>query len=88
MQIVRELKDLDWAVSGYVADGERTVSVQSRGFSDLVVWNPGETKAAALADLDPGGWRHMLCLEAATIGAPVHVAAGESWSAAQILKVR
>lgn len=70
-----------------LSDGPRRLAVQSRGFRDLVVWNPGEAKAAALADLDPGGWRHLLCLEAATIGVPVSLAAADSWTGAQILRL-
>ncbi|WP_028080320.1 D-hexose-6-phosphate mutarotase [Solimonas soli] len=66
-------------------DGDTRLVVQSRNFPDLVVWNPGEAKAAALADLDPGGWRQMLCLEAATIATPVRLAPGARWRAAQRL---
>ncbi|MFT4047439.1 MAG: D-hexose-6-phosphate mutarotase [Solimonas sp.] len=68
-------------------DGEARLLVQSRHFPDLVVWNPGEQKAAGLADLDAGGWRRMLCIEAAAIAAPVRLAPGERWQAAQRLVV-
>lgn len=66
-------------------DGDARLLVQNRNFPDLVVWNPGATKAAALADLDPDGWRRMLCLEAAAIGQPLHLAPGARWQAAQRL---
>ena len=66
-------------------DGMQRLQVRSRNFPDLVVWNPGEAKAAALADLDPGGWRQMLCLEAAAIATPVRLAPGARWQAAQRL---
>jgi len=67
-------------------DGDTRLVVHSRNFPDLVVWNPGEHKAAALADLDPDGWRQMLCLEAASIATPVQLAPGARWRAAQKLE--
>ncbi|MGH8445657.1 MAG: D-hexose-6-phosphate mutarotase [Solimonas sp.] len=66
-------------------DGDTRLQVHSRNFADLVVWNPGPEKAAALADLDAEGWRQMLCIEAATIAHPVRLAAGARWQAAQRL---
>ena len=41
------------------------------GFTDVVVWNPGPERAAALPDLELGGYRHMLCIEAEAIGQPI-----------------
>lgn len=67
-------------------DGSRALRVVQHGFNDLVVWNPGAGKAAALADLDPGGWQQMLCIEAAVISTPVTLAAGAEWRASQILE--
>jgi glucose-6-phosphate 1-epimerase len=40
-------------------------------------------KAAALADLPPGGEREMLCVEAGAVQLPVVVAPGERWEGAQ-----
>lgn len=41
-----------------------------------VVWNPGPALCARLADMPADGWRHMLCVEAAAIDAPVELAPG------------
>ncbi|NKF21506.1 D-hexose-6-phosphate mutarotase [Solimonas marina] len=68
-------------------DGRRTLRIGQRGFTDLVVWNPGAEKADALTDLDADGWRQMLCVEAAVIGVPVTLDPGAQWSAAQTLEV-
>lgn len=69
-----------------LTEGERRLRIEQTGFSDTVVWNPGLTKAAALADLEqPDGYRRMLCVEAATIGRPVEVASGERWTGSQTL---
>ena len=62
---------------------ERSLEIGFDTFPDAVIWNPGGTKAAALADLDPGGERRMVCVEAAAVQRPVTVAAGERWSGTQ-----
>lgn len=59
--------------------------IEQSGFSDTVVWNPGPSKAALLADLDPGGWQRFLCIEAAAVGRPVQLQPGERWVGTQTL---
>lgn len=66
---------------------ERSLEIGFDGFRDAVVWNPGPIKAAALADMDPGGERHMVCVEAAAVQQAVSVAAGERWSGTQRFRV-
>ena len=61
----------------------RSVDITQAGFQDVVAWNPGAARAQTLADLAPGGWRHMICLEAARIAHPVHLEPGQSWAGAQ-----
>lgn len=55
------------------------------GATETVVWNPGAALSAELADLPDDGWRHMLCVEAASIDAPLVLAPGQSWEIAQEL---
>ena len=62
---------------------ERSLEIGFDGFPDAVIWNPGPAKAATLADMEPGGERHMLCVEAAAAQRPVSVAAGARWSGTQ-----
>jgi glucose-6-phosphate 1-epimerase len=66
---------------------DRALAVRAEGFPDVVVWNPGPTKCAALADMAPDGWRRMLCVEAGAIRTPVVVPAGGSWRGRQVLAV-
>jgi glucose-6-phosphate 1-epimerase len=68
-----------------VRDSVRKTRVAMTGLSDIVVWNPGPTRGAALPDLAPGGWLRMLCVEAAQIGTPVHLEPGERWTGQQVL---
>lgn len=63
----------------------RSLRVQATGFPDVVVWNPGAAKGAALADLEPDGYRRFLCIEAAVIGRPVQLAPGARWRGTQTL---
>lgn len=58
-------------------------TIEQEGFCDVVVWNPGPAKAAALADLPDDDWLNFLCVEAATIGRPVLLAPGEQWTGRQ-----
>lgn len=70
-----------------VRDGGSELTVQSDGFPDAVVWNPGPEKSAALKDMEPEGFRRFVCIEAAAIQHPLRLAPGESWSGMQRLLV-
>lgn len=63
----------------------RRLRIESQGFADVVVWNPGAAKGAALADLEPDGYRRFLCVEAAMIGRPQRLGPGQSWTGMQTL---
>lgn len=62
----------------------RAMRVEQAGFRDVVVWNPGPARAAALADLEPEGWRRYVCVEA-VVAEPVTVAPGVRWEGVQRL---
>jgi glucose-6-phosphate 1-epimerase len=68
-----------------LADGARRLRIEAANFPEVVVWNPWEAKAAAMADLAPGDFRRFLCVEAALIGEPVSLAPGEQWWGRQTL---
>ena len=70
-----------------VTDGEQMLRVESEGFADTVVWNPGAELAAGLADLGPGEHRHFVCVEAARILEPIRLEPGAGWTGAQHLIV-
>jgi glucose-6-phosphate 1-epimerase len=68
-----------------LAEDGRRVEITQQGFEDAVVWNPGPERCARLADMPADGWRQMLCVEAAIIGHPVELPAGETWVGRQSL---
>jgi glucose-6-phosphate 1-epimerase len=70
-----------------VRESARALGVEATGFPDTVVWNPG-TAAASLADLEPGGEKRMLCIEAAAAANPVALDAGGTWRGSQRLTAR
>ena len=66
---------------------ERRLQIHQQGFEDVVVWNPGAAKCAALPDMPADGYRNMVCVEAARITRPVQLAARASWSGMQKLSL-
>ena len=64
---------------------DRSMIVESEGFRDAVIWNPGRERAAALHDLEPGDERRFVCVEAAAVQTPVTLAPGRTWSGTQTL---
>ena len=67
---------------------QRDLIVAAEGFPDVVIWNPGVERAAALNDMEPGGEGRMLCVEAAVVQTPVTLEHGRRWSGSQTLTAR
>jgi glucose-6-phosphate 1-epimerase len=61
---------------------------QSSSWANTVVWNPAQDLCKRLADMPEDGWRHMLCVEAALVYAPITLPAGGRWAGWQRLQVR
>jgi glucose-6-phosphate 1-epimerase len=69
-------------------DGAHRIEIaQSPQWADTVVWNPGQSKCAAMADMTPDGFSRMLCVEAAQVFHPVDVPAAGRWHGWQGLRV-
>ncbi len=60
---------------------------QSATFTETVVWNPGATLCAQLADMPSDGYREMLCIEAACIDQAISLKPGANWRGSQILSL-
>lgn len=65
----------------------RITRIQTSGFRDVVVWNPGATRCAAIPDLEPDDYQRFVCVEAVTVGAPIVLRPGEHWRGEQRLLV-
>lgn len=68
-----------------ICEAGSVVRVATVGFPDVVIWNPGPEKSAGLADMEPDGYLHMVCVEAAIVGVPVNLEPGETWHGIQRL---
>lgn len=64
-------------------DGPRRLSIEADNLPDVVLWNPGPDKCAALKDMPADGWLNMLCVEAARIFEPITLGPDESWTGRQ-----
>jgi glucose-6-phosphate 1-epimerase len=69
----------------YLRTPQRNTRIEARGFSDVVVWNPGPEKCARLPDMPSDGYRRFVCVEAAAIGQPITLLPNGQWQAAQAL---
>lgn len=63
----------------------RSMVVETERFPDVVLWNPGRERAAALPDLESGGERCFVCIEAAVIQVPVTLGPQRRWMGSQTL---
>lgn len=87
LRIEGEVDRIYWNVPRAITlvEGDHVLTVLGEGFPDAVVWNPGPDKCARLTDMEPDGYKRMLCIESAVIGTPVVLAPGASWCGAQHL---
>lgn len=67
-------------------EGGSALRIEQQGFEDVVVWNPGPEGGSRPADLPPGDHRHMLCVEAAQVVAPIALKPGQTWLGSQALR--
>jgi len=75
------------AQKAIVREARRTITLTNENFPDIVLWNPGVEKAARIPDLEPDGYRHMLCIEAGVVGTPVRLSPGKVWKGGQLVDV-
>jgi glucose-6-phosphate 1-epimerase len=69
-----------------LATGNGMVALESEGFCDTVVWNPGQEGNSKIADLPPDAYMRFICVEAAAVYTPIALAGGQRWSGTQRLR--
>ncbi len=65
----------------------RTLVVETAGFPETVVWNPGSEKNTMLVDMGAEDHRRMVCVEAAAADEGIKLECGKSWKGSQRLLV-
>lgn len=63
----------------------RSLGIHTENMPDTVVWNPWEAACATIADMEPSGFRHMLCVEGAAVKDPINLEPAQSWWGRQSL---
>lgn len=71
-----------------IQQAHQTALIEQKGFSDLVLWNPGAEKAVALTDLEIDGYQRFVCVEAANAINSVRLEAGDCWIGTQKIQIR
>lgn len=68
--------------------GNADVVVATVNLNDVVVWNPGQEKAATITDLHKNGYQEFVCLETGEVTTPLLLPPGKTWAAGQRLTLR
>lgn len=67
--------------------GKSHFEIERDMLGDVVVWNPGKEKAAAIADFGPeDGYKRMVCVEAGSVSNWINLEAGDTWEGGQRVK--
>lgn len=70
------------------AGARRCIHIHSEGSQSLVIWNPGQAGAQAMADVPGQAWRDFVCVEVANAGQDViTLAAGQTHVLQQTVSV-
>ncbi|EJT99764.1 glucose-6-phosphate 1-epimerase [Dacryopinax primogenitus] len=87
---VREYTDRVYEAAGgnYTLSFPRSVhiSIKTHNLPDVTVWNPQET-GSSMADMEPNGWAHYVCVEPGYVKQFVELKQGEEWWGQQVLTV-
>lgn len=62
-----------------LSDGRAALRIETTGFADTVVWNPGEALAAGLTDLVQGEHDRFVCVEPACVAPRITLAVNDAW---------
>jgi glucose-6-phosphate 1-epimerase len=68
-----------------LTSGIGPVRLEQSGFTDAVVWNPGEADAAALPDMEEDEYKRFVCIEPALLG-PQTLEPGTAWRGEYMLR--
>ncbi|CAA7265791.1 unnamed protein product [Cyclocybe aegerita] len=62
------------------------VHVKTKGFKDVVIWNPQE-EGRKIGDMEVGGWKKYVCVEPGYVRGFVSLEPGETWIGQQVITV-
>lgn len=68
-----------------IVDPEQTITIESVGCKDAVVWNPWNARCAQIGDLEPEDFRRYVCVEPGNICEKLSLASGDGWECSQTI---
>lgn len=54
-----------------LSSGSKELRVSTTGFDQWMIWNPGKSGAAELADMEDGDWQRFVCIEPVCVDRPI-----------------
>ncbi|MDB6075257.1 MAG: Aldose 1-epimerase [Verrucomicrobiaceae bacterium] len=70
-----------------VNDGTHSLTINTGGFPDAVVWNPNKVKSDNMADMEANGWQRFVCVEAAAASDQIRLDPTEKWTGQQTISL-
>jgi len=70
-----------------ITDGSVSFELHTRGFKDLVVWNPSQEAGSKIGDMESGGWDRFICVEPGSASYLIGLEAGATWRGGQTITV-
>lgn len=71
----------------YIDDIDRTIKLTHHNSTEVVTWNPWQSAATAMADMDDNGYKTMVCVETARIVQPLLVTPSQPQTLAVTIEI-
>jgi len=62
------------------------IHIKTKGFNDVVVWNPQAEAGKSMVDMEDGGWDRYICVEPGMATYWNEIQAGGKWTGQQVLE--
>jgi glucose-6-phosphate 1-epimerase len=60
----------------------KTIDIESEGFEEWMIWNPGKDGALRIADLPDDDWQRFVCIEPVSVTTPIRLDVGQKFKGA------
>jgi len=57
----------------------KTLNIESEGFDEWMVWNPGKAISRSISDLPDDDWLRFVCIEPVTVTTPIRLGVGQKF---------
>ena len=74
-------QEIEWLVTDaaplVLAQAGRRLQLSMQGFTEWMIWNPGQTAAAGIKDLPSNDWQKFICIEPVCVSQPLTIQPGD-----------